>query len=70
MVETLTGRIRDAFARVKRAVPATYLETQTDRALLEQRLYQKRMFLGDPHLRALLQAGLCVRAPTVWRNRT
>ena len=56
VVEMLTGRIRDAFGRVKRAVPSGYLEAQTDRALLEQRRYQKRMFHGEPHLRALLHA--------------
>ncbi len=54
MVEAITGRIRDAFGRVKRAVPPGYLEAQTERALLEQRRYQKRMFHGEPHLRALL----------------
>lgn len=55
VLEALSGRIRDAFARVKRIVPQTYLEAQTERALLEQRRYQKRMFDGDPHLRALVQ---------------
>jgi len=57
VVEGVTGRIREAFARVKRAVPAGYLEAQTERALLEQRRYQKRKFRGEPHLRALLHAG-------------
>jgi hypothetical protein len=55
VVEALAGRIRDAFARVKRAVPPSYLDAQTERALLLQRRYQKRMFDGDPHLRALIQ---------------
>lgn len=55
VVEALAGRIRDAFARVKRAVPPSYLDTQTERALLLQRRYQKRCFDGDPQIRALLQ---------------
>ncbi len=54
VVEAITGRIRDAFGRVKRAVPTGYLEAQVDRALLEQRRYQQRTFRGEPHLRALL----------------
>jgi hypothetical protein len=53
-IEALDGRIREAFGRVKRAVPAGYLEAQTDRALLEQRCYQQRMVAGAPHLRCLL----------------
>jgi hypothetical protein len=55
VLEAITGRFRDAFGRVKRAVPPGYLEAQTERALLEQRRYQKRVFHGEPHLRALLQ---------------
>jgi hypothetical protein len=54
VVEAITGRIRDAFGKVKRAVPPGYLEAQTERALLEQRRYQRRAFRGQPHLRALL----------------
>jgi len=55
VIEAMTSRIYDAFVRVKRAVPPGYLEAQVDRALLEQRRYQKRIFRGEPHLRALLQ---------------
>jgi hypothetical protein len=55
VLDAITGRIRDAFGRVKRAVPPGYLEAQTERALLEQRRYQKRVFHGEPHLRALIQ---------------
>jgi hypothetical protein len=57
VTEGLTTRVRQAFGRVKRAVPAGHLEAQTDRALLEQRRYQQRTFCGEPHLRALLHAG-------------
>lgn len=56
VVEVIAGRIREAFGRIKRAVPPGYVDAQTERALLEQRHYQKRMFKGEPHLRALLQA--------------
>ena len=54
VAEGLFGRIRDAFGRVRRAVPPGYFEAQIDRAVLEHRRYQKRMFAGKPHLRALL----------------
>ena len=54
VVESLTLRIRETFAQGKRAVPPTYLDTQVERALLEQRHYQRRAVFGGPHLRALL----------------
>jgi hypothetical protein len=62
VAEGLFGRIREAFARVRRAVPAGYFEAQIDRAVLEHRRYQRRLFAGRPHLRALL-AGPGDRAP-------
>lgn len=55
IVEGLTDRIRQAFGRVRRAVPSGYLDAHIERALLEHRRYQKRVFGGAPHLRALLQ---------------
>jgi len=54
VVESLTTRLREAFRRTKRAVPPDYVKTQADRALLEQRRYQQRIFQGAPHVRALL----------------
>jgi hypothetical protein len=54
-VEALARRIRDAFARAPRGVPADFLDAQTQRGLLEQRRYQRRSFHGAPHLRMLLQ---------------
>ena len=54
VVESLTLRIREVFAQGKRVVPASYLDTQVERALLEQRHYQRRAVFGGPHLRALL----------------
>jgi hypothetical protein len=55
VLESFTTRIRDAFGKSKRAVPSGYLETQSQRALLEQRHYQKRTFAGAPHIRAEIQ---------------
>jgi hypothetical protein len=57
VTESFTSRIEDAFRKGKRAVSATYLETQTERVLLEKRHYQKREVFGAAHLRALLQVG-------------
>ncbi|WP_437693854.1 DUF2169 domain-containing protein [Sorangium sp. So ce176] len=54
VAEGLTTRIKEAFEG-KRVAPAGYLRTQTERALLDQRQYQRRPVLGGPHLRALLQ---------------
>lgn len=51
----LTRRIEQAFSQGKRAVPADYLETTRERALIEQRKYQRRTVFGDKHLRALLR---------------
>ncbi len=53
-LEALAKRIREAFARLGRGVPADFLDTQTQRALLEHRRYQTRVFRGAPHLRTLL----------------
>jgi hypothetical protein len=55
VTEGLTGRVRDAFNGGKRTVPAGYLDAQTERALLEQRAYQKRKVLGGLRQRALFQ---------------
>ncbi|WP_433937378.1 DUF2169 domain-containing protein [Sorangium cellulosum] len=54
VAEGLTTRIKEAFEG-KRVAPAGYLRTQTERALLDQRQYQRRPVFGGPHLRALLQ---------------
>lgn len=54
VIEAFSTRIREAFGRVKRAVPQGYLEAQTDRALLEQRRYQMRVIDGSPHVRATI----------------
>ena len=50
----LTTRIKEAFGQGRRSVPASYVDTHTERVLLEQRYYQKRAVLGEKYLRALL----------------
>jgi hypothetical protein len=54
VAEGLTARVREAWSRGKRPAPEGYLEAQTERALLEQRAYQRRKVFGKKHLRALL----------------
>ncbi|AKT42888.1 DUF2169 family type VI secretion system accessory protein [Chondromyces crocatus] len=56
VAEGLTTRIREAWGKARRPVPEGYLESQTERALLERRSYQRRDVLGKRHLRALLVA--------------
>lgn len=51
----MTARIRRAFSAAKRPVPNGYLETQTERALIEQRAYQRRNVLGGARQRTILQ---------------
>jgi len=48
----MTTKVREAFAASDRSVPGSYLDDQTERALLERRAYQKRTVFGEPHLRA------------------
>ncbi|HSN97251.1 MAG TPA: DUF2169 domain-containing protein [Candidatus Nanopelagicales bacterium] len=55
VAEGLAARIAEAWAQGKRPTPANYLETQTERALLEGRCYQRRKLLGGKQLRALAQ---------------
>ena len=56
VAEAMTARMREAFAQQNRSLPATYLERTVDRALLEQRRYQKRTLVGGEMIRALLFA--------------
>ena len=53
IVEGMTKRIREAFVKSTRIVGPTYLEDQTERALIERRAYQRRDVFGDKHLRSL-----------------
>ena len=54
VAEGLTSRVKEAFAQGNRMLPPTYLDTHTDRILLEQRHYQKRTVFGEVWIRSLL----------------
>ena len=54
VAEGLVKRILESFGQAKRAVTVEYVESQTERALLEQRHYQRRKVFGGKHLRCLL----------------
>jgi hypothetical protein len=54
VIEGFTARVQDAFRKMRKAVPPGYLDDQTERVLVEKRLYQRREVFGGPHLRALL----------------
>lgn len=61
----MTTLIREAFSKNPRPVPATYLEDQTERALLDRRAYQKRGVFGAPHVRSVfLFPGSTTGVPT------
>lgn len=65
VTERLTTQVQEAFAAGNRILPAGYLETHTERILLEQRHYQRRTLLGQVWIRALLAApGASIRVPT------
>jgi hypothetical protein len=54
VAERLTQQVKDAFAQGNRMLPPSYLETHTERMLLEQRHYQKRTVFGEPWIRSVL----------------
>lgn len=56
VIDSMTGRIREAFLRVKRPVANDYLHVQAERALLEKRHYQRREVFAATHLRGLFTA--------------
>jgi hypothetical protein len=53
----MTTRIREAFAAARKSVPESVFREQTDRVLLSQRRYQRRIVFGEPHLRCLVLPG-------------
>jgi len=57
VADGLVKRILESFGQAKRAVTVEYVESQTERALLEQRHYQRRKVFGGKHLRCLLIPG-------------
>ncbi len=65
VTERLTNQVKEAFGTGNRLLPSGYLETHTERILLEQRHYQKRVVLGQPWIRALLGSpNTSTRVPT------
>jgi hypothetical protein len=54
VADAATKRVRTAFVATKRSVPETHVVDQTDRVLLAQRRYEKRIVFGGQHLRFLL----------------
>jgi hypothetical protein len=54
IAESLAARVREAWAKANRSLPATYLEAAAERTLLEQRRYQVREILDDTWIRAVL----------------
>jgi hypothetical protein len=55
IVEGFIERMREAWSKANRLLPATYLDTHTERILLEQRHYQRRDLLDGSWIRALLK---------------
>ncbi|MBM4357211.1 MAG: DUF2169 domain-containing protein [Deltaproteobacteria bacterium] len=56
VVTTLVRDIREAWRAANRTLPADFLQTHTERVLLNQRSYQRRKLLDDDMLRAWLVA--------------
>jgi hypothetical protein len=54
VVDGLVSRVKEAWGKANRMLPASYIDTHTTRVLLEQRHYQKRELLDDTWIRALL----------------
>lgn len=55
IVEGLTAKVRDAWSKANRQLPGNHLEARAERALLEQRRYQRRELLDGSFLRAALR---------------
>jgi len=54
-----TSRIVEVFEEDDRELPDQYLQTATERALLQKRKYQTRLLFGGPHLRTVLHVTGC-----------
>lgn len=65
VAEGLTEKVRAAFKRGDRIVDPGYLDSHTERILLERRCYQRRTLLGGKWIRALLAPSASkVKIPT------
>jgi hypothetical protein len=56
VAEGLTQRVKEAFGQGNRMLPASYLDSHTERMLMEQRHYQRRTVFGALFIRSLLSA--------------
>jgi hypothetical protein len=54
ILEGFIQQVREAWMAANRSLPSTYLDTHTERVLLERRLYRKRDLLDDTWLRGQL----------------
>jgi hypothetical protein len=59
----LTQRIREAWSKANRSLPADALDTSARAILLDQRAYQRRPLWGASFVRALLAGGESARVP-------
>jgi hypothetical protein len=67
LAEGLTDRLREAFAQARRTLPADYVDSHMERALLRQRAYSMKTLYGKRWIRALLRgAGPGTAAPPVY----
>ncbi|MEZ4302368.1 MAG: DUF2169 domain-containing protein [Polyangiaceae bacterium] len=48
-------RLRDAFSQIRRSLPADYVDSHTERALLRQRAYSMKTLYGKRWIRGLLK---------------
>ncbi len=64
LVETLSSRIRQAFASSPRGVAHDYLDVTVERVLLDERKYARRNVLGGPHIVAELYGETGAPMPT------
>jgi hypothetical protein len=65
VADGLIARVRDAWSKANRTLPANSLDAYVDRLLLDARAYQKRELLDESWIRALLTVpGLELPVPT------
>lgn len=64
LVESLSSRIRQTFASAPRGVAHDYLDSTTERMLLDERKYARRNVLGGPHIYAELYGDTGAPMPT------
>ncbi len=64
LAQGLTERLREAFSQMRRSLPADYVDSHTERALLRQRAYSMKTLYGKKWIRALLRGagGAAVRS--------